>query len=421
MTAPQSQYLPLDRLPNQPTAWQLTSTAAHESCSLQQYKATRTWQWNDKTIYFFCDIHADADAFLLSLAASGGIEKTGREDHDFELTATGRKALFIIGGDCFDKGPSTLRLLDLIYCLKQKAADLLLLAGNHDVRTYLGMFYAENQQLMFDHLFVRMGTKTIPLLEEIYLRFVQPEQRSRRSEESALKARLFPDETWFENFPTAARTVIRPASLAKEVRRVREKGPQMEQLVASRGLDFSQIFQAVQKFKELFLEPGSRYRWFFDSLQLAHREGSYLFVHGGMDDSMAQLIASRGLDHVNQSFMDQLKDDPFSLYHGTIGNVFRTKYRSSDYAFTDQGTKLLNGAGIHAIVHGHLNLTGGQRLVIRNDMLNFECDSSVDCNTRKLEQLNGPGGAVVIFESDGTVKGISTDHNQIKTFHPEAE
>ena len=63
------------------------------------------WIWPKRIVYFISDMHADADAFIASLVASGGVEKTGPRDKDFKLTREGAKARFLIGGDCFDKGP----------------------------------------------------------------------------------------------------------------------------------------------------------------------------------------------------------------------------------------------------------------------------------------------------------------------------
>jgi hypothetical protein len=78
---------------------------------LQQTLHENPWIWPKSPIFFFSDLHADTDAFIASLVASGGIKKTGAYDQQFKLTAAGRKAHFVIGGDCFDKGPSNLRLL----------------------------------------------------------------------------------------------------------------------------------------------------------------------------------------------------------------------------------------------------------------------------------------------------------------------
>jgi hypothetical protein len=78
----------------------------------------------------------------------------------------------------------------------------------------------------------------------------------------------------------------------------------------------------------------------------------------------------------------------------------------------------LHGAGLYAIVHGHRNILRGQRLTLRQGVLNFECDASVDRNTRQLEGLEGPGGATVIFEPSGRIQAISTDYPFIKDFDP---
>jgi hypothetical protein len=49
-------------------------------------------------------------------------------------------------------------------------------------------------------------------------------------------------------------------------------------------------------------------------------------------------------------------------------------------------------------------------------VLNFECDASVDCNTRRSAGLEGPGAATVVFEPSGYIRAISTDCPVIKDF-----
>src|SRR4051812_4020024 len=103
-------------LPTHVQAWPLASEAFQTGASVdaeeaslddvRRYSAHKAWLWPNRLLLFFCDIHADTDAFLLSLTASGGVERTGPGDRDYELTARGRRATFVIGGDCFDKGPN---------------------------------------------------------------------------------------------------------------------------------------------------------------------------------------------------------------------------------------------------------------------------------------------------------------------------
>ena len=113
---------------------------------------------------------------------------TGPADEDFELTELGSQSRFVIGGDCFDKGPDNLRLLEAIHQLYLQGADIVLLAGNHDIRTYLGIYYAESKDPLLDHLFVRMGKKTVPRLYEIYEKFI----RGRHSRVSNVAKSLSP-------------------------------------------------------------------------------------------------------------------------------------------------------------------------------------------------------------------------------------
>ena len=386
---------------------------------VRAYSGSKMWTWTGRTVYFFCDIHADTDAFFLSLEASGGIVKTGLADTDFHLSEVGKNACFIIGGDCFDKGPCNLRLLEAIHQLYLTGADIELLAGNHDIRTYLGIYYAESKEPLLDHLFVRMGKKSVPLLKEIFDEYLADNQdQPYLLDDTAINELLYPSESWYEAFSLAAKKWMTKEKLEKELRRIREKSVDFEKRMTEFGLDLVKVYAAVQKFRELFFEPDGRYYWFFKKMKLAHREGSYLFVHAGLDDVVAEMLYEQGVDHVNDLFTDTLRTDPFGLYYGVLGNVFRTKYRQLDFELSAAGVDHLHQAGIHAIVHGHRNILQGQRLVIRAGMLNFECDASVDSNTRLIEGLDGPGGAVVVFTSDGKVKGISTDYLHIKIFHP---
>ena len=80
---------------------------------------------------------------------------------------------------------------------------------------------------------------------------------------------------------------------------------------------------------------------------------------------------------------------------------------------------MINERGIYAIVHGHKNMRFGQRIMLRKGLVNFECDASVDKNTRKEERLGSFGAAVTIFKPQGRVLGISTDYPYIKDFNPE--
>jgi hypothetical protein len=339
---------------------------------LSTYLKNKIWEWPNKNIFFFCDQHADADAFILSLMASGGILKTGDQDHDLELTPLGLSSLFIIGGDCFDKGPDNLRLLDVIKVLIDARAKVKLLCGNHDLRTYLGIHYAERKEDHLDHLFIRMGKKTVPLIKEIYDRYVAPFPLPDLGSIDELRKKLFPSPSWYENFPNVARPYILEKKIQKELLRMKEKEIEFEERCKSFGLTPAMTFATILKFKELFFSERGKYAWFFKNMELAYRNGSTLFVHAGVDDVVAKLLLDHGCHALNRSFHQTLAENPFALYHGHLGNVFRTKYRDFDHLLTEEGTQHLRDAGIHLIVHGHRNVLRGQRMVIRKGILNFE-------------------------------------------------
>jgi hypothetical protein len=379
------------------------------------------WDWPKHTLYFISDVHADADAFIASLVASGGIAKTGAQDKDFKLTREGAKARFLIGGDCFDKGPSTLRLLRVIRLLIDRGADVKLLAGNHDIRMLIGMkSVGAEPDPRTDHFFIRMGPKMVPFLAEIREHYLMGKNALRDIPNTReCRRKLYPPKSWFREFPQLAAWVMPEATIAREVKRLRKKMKVFEADCERAGLSLRMVYAAAKKWQELFLHPGGEYAWFFQSMKLGRREGSFIFVHAGIDDRMARLISEKGMKHINREFRKQMYRDPFDFYYGPMANIIRTKYRPVDMPLTRLGVKLLrNKSAVHAIVHGHRNLLHGQRVMLRKGMVNFECDTTLDRNTRAKEGLAGAGAAVTIFRPEGVVLGISSDYPYIKVFEP---
>ncbi|MBT8117419.1 MAG: metallophosphoesterase, partial [Gammaproteobacteria bacterium] len=356
------------------------------------------WKWPKRTLYFISDMHADAEAFIASLVASGGVKKTGPRDRDFKLTREGRKARFLIGGDCFDKGPSTLQLLRVIRRLIDRRADVRLLAGNHDIRTLLG-FRAVGMEPdpRHDHFFIRMGPKVVPLLAEICDNYLQGKGALRGVPDTReCRRRLYPPQSWFDDFPQHAVWSMPDSTIEREVGRLRKKMETFEADCAGAGLSLRMVYAAVNKWQELFLQPKGEFAWFFRDMKIGHREGSFIFVHAGIDDQIAKLVSEKGVRHINRKFRKQLYKDPFDFYYGPMANIIRTKYRNVDMPLTRRGVKILRKKknGIHAIVHGHRNLLNGQRVMLRKGIVNFECDTTLDRNSRRKEGLGGHGAAV---------------------------
>ena len=379
------------------------------------------WKWPKRPVYFISDMHADADAFMASLVASGGVKKTGLRDKDFKLTRAGRKARFLIGGDCFDKGPSTLRLLRVIRMLIDHGADVQLLAGNHDIRMMLGIRAAGMEpDPRIDHFFIRMGPKMVPFLSEIRDRYLQGKNALKGVPDTReCRRRLYPSKNWFREFPQQAVWAMPDSTIEREVQKLGRKMKDFEADCKQAGLSLRMVYAAARKWQKLFLHSKGEYAWFYKRMKLGCREGSFIFVHAGIDDRMAKLISEKGMKHVNRKFRKQMYRDPFDFYYGPMANIIRTKYRPIDMPLTRYGVRMLRKkSGVHAIVHGHRNLLHGQRVMLRNGIVNFECDTTLDRNSRKKEGLEGQGAAVTIFRPEGLVMGVSTDYPHIKVFEP---
>ena len=386
--------------------------------ALAQSTQFNDWQWPDSTIYFMADPHADTEAFLASLVASGGIQKTGPEDDDFKLTKAGAKASFIIGGDCLDKGPSNLRLLRSIRHLMNEGANVRLLAGNHDLRLLLGIrAMGMRRDPKTEHFFLRMGPKVVPLLKEVHEEYLKGRNLLRHIPSSdECKRRLYPSDRWFDEFPRYAQWVMSERAVERELSRIKKKYERFEQVCEEAGLSMRKVYATARKCQELFFEKNSEFYWFYNTMQLAHREGSFLFIHAGIDDRIAKVIEDKGIEHLNKLYRRQIKNDLFEFYYGPLANTIRTKYRVFDMPLTQIGVDRVYRYGIQAIVQGHRNRRQGQRLKLRKGLVHIESDTTMDCNSRQKEGLDGKGFGVTILRPKGQVIGISADYPYAKFF-----
>ena len=383
--------------------------------------AKTDWQWPDRPVIFISDAHADAEAFEQSLLASGAISSLSNGEGVLPLTELGRQALFVIGGDCLDKGPSNLALLRSINRLKTAGASIKLLAGNHDLRLLMGLLALESpENKQIEHMFVRMGKKVIPLFKEIFDEYVKSSDwLDRVPSESECREQLFPSPQWYESFPGLAKSHgINRKGVNRELKKMREKSKKFEKYCSSYGMTLQQIYAAVQTCRKLFLSKEGEFYWFFDSMELAHREGAFLFVHAGLDDQVSKLIAKQGVAHVNQQFKSLLKNDQFGFYYSSIANTFRTKYRKSDRPLTVVGVRAVQKSGIKAVVRGHVSQITGQSLSVQNGLLHFDSDVTLDRNSRKKDGLKGVGYGFTCFLPNGEVVAVSRDYPRAKIFRP---
>jgi hypothetical protein len=378
------------------------------------------WVWPRKTIYFFSDLHADADALTASLVASGGVKVSGKHHRHIKLTRQGKQAHFLIGGDCFDKGPSNLELLRVLNKLHNRGAHLRLLAGNHDVRVLLGMRSVNRDYAPgCEHFFIRMGAKTVPFLLEINDNYLAHEHSLKDiPDKKECRNRLFPPQQWYDEFPELAADILPDHIIDKELRRIREKQDAFEAYCDNSGLSVRRAYAAAIKWQQLFLHDKGEFSWFYKRMRLAIRRGSFLFVHAGLDNNIAHLINQKGVKQLNREFNRQLKGNPLRFYYGPVANAIRTKYRPGDKPLTSAGARHVHEHGMHVIIHGHKNMHNGQRISLRKSLVNFECDVTLDRHSRQKEGLGGLGAGVTIIRPDKKIIGISSDHPYVKVFDP---
>lgn len=367
------------------------------------------WAAPSKPIHFICDLHADADALLASLK----LGKLVTQDSTLQqtvLTDSAATATVIIGGDCFDKGPSNLSLFRLLKQLQQSGLDLQILAGNHDLRVYAGLLATDFQDdLRQAHFFVRMGRKAASLFAEVFQQYCTGMPLP-KTPASWIENSLMPDEDWFELFPQYARNFMTAKQIKKEIKQIRKKRFSFIKAWREYGYDWQHLALAVEKTKQLFIEPDGEFYWFFQNLELMQRHGSYLFCHAGVDDRIIHRMQDEGFERLNQEFNRKLQQGKiFEIYYNELGNVVRTKYRDKDHPLSELGVQALKNQGIHALVNGHRAHINGQQLVFRNKLLHIECDAELNANCRAKSQLAPGASAVTMFKTCGTVSALSSN------------
>jgi len=417
------------QLPGEPQKWlhgrkrSLQSRRLSHQQTVQQLSelvAKHEWSWPSRTVYFFSDLHADVDALTASLIASGGVKAGGKKRRHLELTKQGKKAQFLIGGDCFDKGPSNLALLRTLNKLHDRGARMRILAGNHDIRVMLGMRNVNRKvDPGCEHFFIRMGAKAVPFLKELNDNYLAGEHSLKDVPgNQQCEQRLYPPEQWFDMFPQEVADLLPQKIIDKELRRVIEKRDDFEAKCDEVGLSIRRAYAAALQWQRLFLRDKGEFSWFFRHMRLAMHRGSFLFVHAGLDNNIAHLINQKGVKRVNREFNRQLQGNPMRFYYGPLANAIRTKYRPGDRQLTKKGAQQVHDNDIHVIVHGHKAMRNGQRISVRKTIVHFECDVTLDRHSRQRDGLKGSGAGVTIIRPDKKIIGISTDHPYVKVFDP---
>ncbi|WP_417578680.1 metallophosphoesterase [Nitrincola sp.] len=409
-------------LDNAPGNWQLVGPAQPAlTDQLLRLADPVAWQWPEQLVVFITDLHADAEALSASLVASGLFARHGPAPGDLTPVCHMPAFEIIIGGDCLDKGPANLPLLRLIRQLIDWQIPLTLLSGNHDLRLQLAIQSLKQPDCSRNgHFLLRLGSKIMPFCVELLSEYpLSTEELQKLPTEAECRQILLPSEDWPDRFRQAATSHLSPAQINLELERLEARKQRFFQAATTASLTLQQIYAALQRWQQQFMEPDGEFYWFTERQQLLCRRGSFVFVHAGCDDSMAQRLAREDWQTLNSDFQVARQGEAFSLYFGPLGNMLRTKYRRQDPPLTASSRQALHQAGIHALVHGHRNLHQGQRITFRANMIHFECDVTLNQVSRQQETLQGSGAAVTLFYPQGWVVGISSDAPAAKCFSPQ--
>lgn len=410
-------------LDHHPHGWRLDGEAHPALASeLSQLADPDLWQWPERLVVFITDLHADAEALSASLVATGLFARQGPEPENLRPVDTAPDFEIIIGGDCLDKGPANLPLLRLIHQLIETwHIPLTLLSGNHDLRLQLAIQTLERPDCARNgHFLLRLGSKIMPFCVELLSEYpLTTQELNNLPSESQCRERLLPSAHWPVRFREAATSHLTAAQIELELQRLDARKQRFFKAAEDASLTLQQVYAALQRWQQLFLQPEGEFHWFIQRQQLLCQRGSFLFVHAGCDDQMAQRLVQEGTDRLNTAFQTARQGEAFPLYFGPLGNMLRTKYRRQDPPLTPDSRVHLHQAGIHALVHGHRNLHHGQRITFRANMIHFECDATLNQVSRWQEGLVGQGAAATLFYPQGWVVGISSDYTAAKYFTPQ--
>lgn len=415
----------LEQLPSDCVLWPRDHSSFNYKALATHEQPSKHWQkkvrWPKRPVVFISDPHADAEAFEASLISAGVAERKKPGLRHLKLTKFGKSAEIIIGGDCLDKGPSNLDLLRSVKHLYKLKANVILMAGNHDLRLRMGLLaISRKKDVGNQHLFVRMGKKIVPLFKEVFEQYLDGTKWDKKvPDEETCRKKLFPNEDWFNEFPFHAAGFLTAEGIDREVRKMHSKVDKFEKHCLEAGLTLRHVYAASMKCQQLFLDKKGEFGWFFRKMKLVEKRGSFLFLHAGLDDVMGQMLLKNGTGYANKAFHRNLKRrDLFGFYYSSIANTFRTKYRDADLPLTPRGVRAIHKAGIKVVVQGHVNREEGQRIAIKKGLVHVEADITLDKNSRINEGLKGPGmGATLISKKIG-IAGISSDYPSVKLLPP---
>ena len=388
--------------------WTLSERSPQRA--LEEAFADGGWEPPSREVFVFSDIQGDPGALIRSLVMSGAVEKTGPLDEDLELTARGTAGVLVFCGDLLGRGPSNVRVLRILGTLRTAGAQLRVITGNEELRVMLVAWAVESGNPRHAHLPVRGGRQLMTWIREA----VEDGGLRLGPDMSSDEARklLMLDEDWFDGAPRWLGDVVPESQIYKELARIREKQAELQVALTDAGISIERAAAGVLALRDAC--RAGEFAWYFDGLRLLDAEGGTLMVHAGLNDVVAARIEVEGVFGVNDAFRQGLLQAPLGIYHGSLGNCVRTRYRVADEPFTAAGCEALQRTGTRLLLHGHRadddpSDGGGQPLTLESGMLRVNVDTGSNALRRAASGLSGSGASVVILRPDGWVCGLAAD------------
>ncbi|GEM_PF-2230926 len=293
-----------------------------------------------KEVLAIGDVHGDAKAFVVSLKESGYV--TIDPAVGIRLTEKGKGTILVQTGDIFDRGEDVLQILDQIKMLKSQGADIRLTIGNHELMA-LEALTLDSLKTMDPH-FMETLRDMSDLNSELGLRL--------------LTGGMHPDaKRFFHWYFQGGRDVL--SAVGKKY-------------FPGRKVDIADL---IRKSQEIFLGNGE-YAETMRGMKAMTQIDDVLYVHAGIDDKWAKIIATEGVEGANQLLLDAFNKNDFRALNSTGTGEMAKAFWIRREELSAEAVAALQKRGIKAIVHGHDQIDAGVQiaresngiLVINNDV-----------------------------------------------------